>query len=308
MNIAPTTYKPPFVATQTSISHLPVVQPDTLSQQASSSSCINYLFVPFIWLYDWITSLFCSTTVTDPIFKEEIDESIDIRGTKWLAVEHIFDYLIFTRALEFPELRFPNNPNCSNNKEGCSLTEALKEYIDNDLPHQRPFAFPLNEDSLHWRVLFIDPKTKTIEYFDSKANWKSRRHMDPFLQNIKTQLSNGFEIKYVLSESVQPDGHQCGPWILYFLLARLKSDKIDFKSVDIAAFRLEVQQVLLTYHQTYDEHALKLKKDCMEAYGMTEEEYYQWEHLISYSEYNTMVMKGALIEGVEPPQIKPSQE
>ncbi|NGX45219.1 MAG: hypothetical protein K940chlam2_00362 [Chlamydiae bacterium] len=223
-------------------------QPDSIIAESSKDSCVKYLFSPFLWLYNWITSLFCAPTEADPIFKEKIPKNMDIRGTKSLDQSHMSSYLRFLQRSEFPNFCFrPQIAYMDKHlfENFFSHKTALDHYMKHGLPRKQLFFYPINNYDNHWRVIHINPTLKTIEYFDSLATWRPQEEIQKLLDRINDKLGGGYQTKFTISEPLQQDVHNCGIWALYFILKCLRGEKIEYANMD--AFRLEVQQALIDH-------------------------------------------------------------
>jgi hypothetical protein len=115
-----------------------------------------------------------------------------------------------------------------------------KTQVQEALAADKICFFPMR-DGPHWTCVIINPSTETINYYDSKGTGRS---MPPILHQINEHLGIKYAPSLPTPESVQPDGFQCGVWILYFLDCERGGVEFDVE-VDIAGFRDEIQKMLI---------------------------------------------------------------
>lgn len=91
---------------------------------------------------------------------------------------------------------------------------------------QKAFAIPIDVvDSHHWTMIFIDPKTKTIEYYDSMLITHNNRGVKQSLEEIqkflKIHTGVDYEIAHKITKACQFNGTDCGAWISFFAQKRM---------------------------------------------------------------------------------------
>jgi len=150
-------------------------------------------------------------------------------------------YLVATR----PRIDFPY--------EG--ETSPLAEFLKTD---KNALAFPLFVSGNHWTLVYIDRERRAVEYYDSKKNYGNHKEIVSYLQNLANTLTQEdpgkipYQFQCKITQKLQPDTYQCGPWTLYFLEERLKNPDVDFNQLDVSAaqqiiadYRARIRQVLL---------------------------------------------------------------
>lgn len=187
---------------------------------------------------------------------------VDLRGTVWFDYRHIaeefhilqksFPTKVFFSALAgftsqsirglFEKKKFEN------------LHVTLKTV--NILAYES-IVFPISVSGNHWTLLFIDRKKRTVEYCDSKISYGNYSQFVQDFKCVAEELSKAdpggkpYVFTSKIQKNLQPDGYQCGPWILYFTEKRLENPDIDFNELDerdaqsmIACHRLSVMEAL----------------------------------------------------------------
>lgn len=85
---------------------------------------------------------------------------------------------------------------------------------------------PVNIGGGHWTLVFLDPKSKTIEWYDSMGNFTANtaKHLETF----KLQQGLDFKVVNKAISAPQRDGYQCGVWTSEFLYLRALDDNFSF--------------------------------------------------------------------------------
>lgn len=92
---------------------------------------------------------------------------------------------------------------------------------------EKAYAMPLVvKDNHHYTMIFIDPKTKTIEYYDSMLITNDNPTIKQSLEDIKKFLiaytgEKKWDIKQGITTACQFNGVDCGAWINFFAQKRL---------------------------------------------------------------------------------------
>jgi len=84
-------------------------------------------------------------------------------------------------------------------------------------------GYPLHISGNHWSLLVVDLTQRTVEYYDSKEDDAAAV---AYLKKLAKHL--GYKFIPKIKDEIQPDSHQCGPWALFFLEARLKKPNFHF--------------------------------------------------------------------------------
>lgn len=122
-----------------------------------------------------------------------------------------------------------NSPclNCLEDKYG---TKNIEKY--------HTVAFPMNIKNSHWVLTFVDFEKKTIEYYDSLLNYGPHTQIVEEFTELAKRI--GFNFVCKITQKIQHDGYQCGPWTCYFLEERLKNPEVDFNKLNIKESQLMI--------------------------------------------------------------------
>lgn len=177
----------------------------------------------------------------------------DIRKSQWMSTFHFGVYSEYL-SKQFPNLQY--SP--CDYTIGESLNIGSTIFHDNSRSKTKIQAYNLHISGNHWGLIYVDPKARTIEYYDSKENYGNHEEIVTYFTDLVKELSlkdpgqKDYEFICKIKEKLQPDGYQCGPWVLFFLEHRLQDPNIDFNQLDlkkaqtmIANYRLKIQKVIL---------------------------------------------------------------
>lgn len=177
-------------------------------------------------------------------------EIYEFTDREWLEPIHLNFYITYLAAIKFPDqMAFIEHGNAYTIE---NLEESLFNYLLPEIVVKSGKSLPIyiHLCKNHWALVYIDQKTKTIEYYDSKRDWGNVSQIDLILKNIASRLSSYFNEEYSFQRKItkilQPDNFECAIWILLFLEYRLKNPNIDFNNlvVDIGAHRKKVRERL----------------------------------------------------------------
>lgn len=106
-----------------------------------------------------------------------------------------------------------------------NIAEKIKYDTSKDI------AIPIHLNKNHWGLVYIDHEKKTVEFYDSMANNQGYPNIDKNIKEIAKKFG-GYEVKYKVTKQLQFNGHDCGPWTMYFLQNRLENKNVDFNLLD----------------------------------------------------------------------------
>lgn len=169
-----------------------------------------------------------------PKIPNDIPSYLDIRGSESLSNFHLYVYFLILSSKN-PELYIPFGAIF---ELSHIENDVIKNAIDIENSEKHFFAYHLNVSGNHWALVFVDRQKRTIEYYDSKKNCGNHDEIINRLTRLSRDLTEKnpggrpYELIAKIENSIQPDGHQCGPWTLYFLEERLNNPHVDFNQLD----------------------------------------------------------------------------
>lgn len=122
---------------------------------------------------------------------------------------------------------------CGHEKEWDSNKMQVKACPTKDTS---VFAFLINNlNVVHWQLLLIDKKKRTVEYYDSLATKRPGlfKELEKFTKDLSLKESDKPSYRFIrkIENATQHDGYQCGPWTAYFAEERLKNPDVDFNTL-----------------------------------------------------------------------------
>lgn len=118
--------------------------------------------------------------------------------------------------------------------EGVGIQETdailfLDEALRKAQTENKVVATYMRVSQNHWTLVFIDPQKKTIEYYDSMQKYGNHKQITAELENLANE--HNFTFQAVIDRKIQNNGHDCGPYVIYFLEKRL--EQLESNSSDL---------------------------------------------------------------------------
>ncbi len=204
---------------------------------------------------------------------ENIPPKFDIRGNIWLSHDgHIWIYSRFLE-LSYPTLFVPGPFDYTIKKTMYPMGEStpIENVILSSLDETNErgldktvLSIPLHVSKNHWTLVLVDRKKRSIEYYDSKKDYGNHDEIIDHLKGLEILLTekDPGETPYTFSckieKELQPDGYQCGVWILYFLENRLKNPNVNFNDLNVQ----QAQKMIANYRLKIIDGFFKWRKHC----------------------------------------------
>lgn len=105
---------------------------------------------------------------------------------------------------------------------------------------------PVNENNTHWTLAVIDNRDRKIRYYDSLLEQKNdqfrKQVLDLIVENLKQCSLDGYEIEIVKTMPQQPNGTDCGLYMLKVADLLAQQKPLEFDQTNISAFRKQILQ------------------------------------------------------------------
>lgn len=190
-------------------------------------------------------------------------EAFDIRGEKWVTEDLLSVYNKYLHDNSQGKLARPFGVNfvpllktqfeddpwvCPNPKDEdykksakkYGVTGRLALFFAEMIEHnpealKQNVAIPVTLNDNHWCLFFIDPETKTIEFFDSfgKAGEhpQIKKEAEDLQKVLRIATKQNYRYENKVTKAVQFDGHQCGIWALKFTEERQKNPNLQVEDL-----------------------------------------------------------------------------
>ena len=192
---------------------------------------------------------------TQPI--APLSKMSEIDGKKLFHNDQLFWYFLYLKKKYHEEL-FGIGQSNPISLQGIRKTIFNNLYMQNYYNEKKNIAYPLHVTNNHWTLVFIDREQRTVEYYDSKIKYGNFKDIQGRLMKIAMELTEKdpgetpYQLICKIQTKLQPDGYQCGAWVLYFLENRLENPDIDFNELNIkeaqkiiAKYRIQVMRKLI---------------------------------------------------------------
>lgn len=150
--------------------------------------------------------------------------------TKWLYTEDVEDY-----GIEICEPKAAVFSMAFMLGHADAITKTVDRF-GSTCPLQ---FYPLLMSNNHWTLCVVNFDKRTVEYYDSKMNYGNHKQVCTKLETLTAHLTTqfpgekDFTFECKIKKSLQPDGYQCGVWILYFTEKLLENPDTDFNELDV---------------------------------------------------------------------------
>lgn len=144
--------------------------------------------------------------------------------TEWLRDDSIHVTFANIKAIANadPSKRLEVSKPVSRSQLADQLSSIWAEHKDSGAR----IGVPVNIGGGHWTLVFIDPKNKTIEWYDSMGNFTA--NTAKHLENFRQEQGLDFAVVNKAISAPQRDGYQCGVWTSEFLTLRAFDDDFSF--------------------------------------------------------------------------------
>src|ERR1700722_15784736 len=138
-------------------------------------------------------------------------------GTQAFLPDQLHGYCLFLATIH-PEIAVFEST-CTTGFSKSVLARQLTYYSERNnglLTKNIPLIFNVG---YHFVLLYINRKERTVEYYDSLANnGRFKSKLEEITQWLtEKEPGEPYELVFKISQSIQPDGYQCGAWVLFFL-------------------------------------------------------------------------------------------